>query len=227
MKHLKNTDNRKHIFDKMSSSLWCALIFELENMSEEVLLHHSLFNIFNFKFLLSMWCDWTEVTCKSYKPLQEVLKSFFNLNDLKRLSMKLNTFKQQCQQQLPSLKLQHKQINVSSLKLLSLPVSQKTFTITQIKLFKDFIYFLNLKKLFQCVLSFKDFKKHLHFDITEFVNNLTELWHSLSWDFSIQMCFKEYAYYFNNQLIFSSDIVYFLCHSHLCSCCTVQKFHCD
>ena len=49
--------------------------------------------------------------------------------------------------------------------------------------------------------------KNMHFDMTEYSDNLIELWHSDAWDTSIQTISENFAYTAAQQIIFSEDFV--------------------
>ncbi|KAI9875526.1 MAG: hypothetical protein M1830_008387 [Pleopsidium flavum] len=148
LENLDNLASLNHTSAQMALPLRRMSLPDLEDTSQEVPLRRSLFNISDFEFLLSMWCDQAGVTCKNYESLREVLESLQNLNDLKRLPEKLDTLKHRCHQCLPSLKLQRKEINVSSLKLPTMAPNQKPSAIVEVNISKDYIYFVDPKELF-------------------------------------------------------------------------------
>lgn len=68
----------------------------------------------------------------------------------------------------------------------------------------------------------------MHIEMTQFVNNLTELWHFNCWAFSIWTTSDHYAHYtYNKTLIFFSDFVQYMCLKYECFCHWKRRFHLD
>ena len=61
--------------------------------------------------------------------------------------------------------------------------------------------------LIKIILFAIKFKEKMHFEITIFVDESIELWHSQTWNFSIRFISDDVCYSQNNRLIVFDDIV--------------------
>lgn len=193
----------------------------IADLSEEVPHRRSTWEMNTFQLAFGLWCETSGLTRQSYQGLLEVFNLLDDLKTLKDLPRSITTLKKQVNAQLPLMKLRRQGIDVVQEQL----PTQSTNTQKEVRVVKSTLYFFDAIDLFKTVLSSLQFRAKLHTGMAVFVDEPSELYHSLAWASSIRSCSGEYTYYPDGTPIFPSDVVYHRCKENDCFCHNGRKFH--
>ena len=143
----------------------------------------------------------------------QLRKSFSNFDHIdfaKTLSLKLNSLKRQIRRHVSLLKLIRKTLSIIIEKQSSLVVRKKEKRKQRIERLV-WQYWYDLVDFIRTILSVTKLREKMHFDMTTYVDESIELWHSHAWDSSIRNCFEDVCYTQKNNLIISDDLIRIFC----------------
>ena len=166
---------------------------------------------------LSLYFERTEKSRTDYVRLREILqlteKVFSDfLKDLKtthNLSLKLDILKRQIRRHMSLLKLHRKTLTVVVKKQSSLIARKKEKRRRQKIERLAWQYWYDSVDLISTILSTIKLRKKMHFEMTQYVNELIELWHFVVWRSSIRALFEDVVFFSKDNLILSDDFLIF------------------
>jgi len=165
-------------------------------------------HIEDFAWELGLWCDTEGISRNAYSTLLKVLKSVKKTEDFYKLPARMDTLKENIRDSLPLMPLRSQSV---TLDLSKLPTGSSPTM--------DFEFF-DPEGLISTMLSSLEFRSKVHFGMAHFVEQQSELWHSVAWASSIRTTSGEFARYPNQKPIFPSDFILYRCGDSSCPNCT-------
>jgi hypothetical protein len=181
----------------------------LRDLSEPVKHKQTLIPMGEFEFALGIWCLDANLSRRQYSGLLEVLGMLKDVSTVKRLPRNIQTLKNNAIARVPLMEQRRQEVSLNEEKLPTLPASLKSLGIPKTP--KGWVYWFDPISLITAILSAKDIVKDLHFGMAHFVDQPSELWHSVSWASSIRSTSGQYAYYADGSPLFPSDIISYRC----------------
>ena len=188
------------------------------DLSEEVPHARASLEMKPFILAFGLWCQVTGVTRRDYQSLLEVFELLDDVQTLKELPRTVSTLKRHVSGQLPLMKLRKQDVSVDSQQQPTQGSRGVGETASETMFFFDPVH------LFTTVLA-SEVRAKIHVGMAHFVDEPSELYHSMAWATSIKSCAGEYAK--NNdatETILPSDCVYYRCSKNDCWCAP-SKYH--
>ena len=178
-------------------------------------------SLLSIHLALKLWFEKSDESRADYVHLCEIwewLQS--SADDEVSLFMKLDTLKCQVHRHLSMLWLMWKSLSVLIDKQSSLPTEDKDKARTSItRIFWQYWY--DSFDLVQQILSAAKLTCKMHFGMTEYCDDPTELWHSKAWEFSIWTSSEDNVYTQNHNLLISENLIQFKETQHFTKGCVI------
>lgn len=175
-------------------------------MPEEIEQDTATTPISPFLLALGLWFEKTDSSRQDYIRLRQILL----LNEHpehQALPLKLDTLKRHVRAHLPLLKMYRKLLTVMIEKQPSIAARQKSRTRPTVRIVRQtWMYWFDPVHL-ACSILNSDLKNKMHTGMAHYVDEPTELWHSLAWGSSIRACSGEICQSPGGEHILPGDIV--------------------
>ena len=128
-------------------------------------------------------------------------------NVIKMLSFKFDSFKRQNRRHLFLLQFMWRIVSIIIEKMFSLTKRKKERRQRQKIIRIVWQYWFNSIKLIKIIFAITKLRNEMHFDMIEYVDENTKLWHFRTWKFFIRAIFDDVFFIKRNELIISNDII--------------------
>lgn len=173
------------------------------------LLHHTPkpINMSEFAFAFTLWVDHNNVTRQAYRELIEIFKLAKSLQDLQELSTRKETMRKKLYNSLPLVALRTKTLDLD-----------KTLLPSRAQIREDLLAF-DLKSVLQAFLSSDENMRLIHRGLAHRIDTpVMEPWEARWWGESIRTTSGHCAYDSNNEPLWPSDFIRYICREPGCKC---------